>query len=425
MKGNFDIHYGKEIFSIELDAERVAYNLRPADIETVDDIRTETLRALAEPIGSKLLCEIVSAGKKVIILGDDGTRFTPTKEIVPVVLDEFNKGGVADEDITLVIATGSHRAMTDEDIEEKYGQAVTGRIKVINHNYLDGDNLVSCGVTDRGTDVWVSRLVLEADVRIGIGNIVPHHPTGWSGGAKILLPGVAGERTTGQMHLLGAEEQQLGRVETPCRAEMEDFARNTGLDFIVNTVLDREGGVVRIVGGDFIEAHREGVKWGQTVFGAGFAEKSDITISSTYPVDFDLFQADKGLFSAAITTKKSGEIILVSPCYEGVSPTHPESVDLACLSDEELLELTKKQDCEHDILSIAEVLYFNTAKRDFKVTIVSEGISKETAEKLNFNYVELTALQDYITSRMTQDSDTKIGIIHNSAETLPIYKKEQ
>jgi len=118
-------------------------------------------------------------------------------------------------------------------------------------------------------------------------------------------------------------------------------------------------------------------------------------------------------------------VICLSPCYEGVSPTHPESVVPACLSDEELLELTKKQDCENDILSIAEVLYFNTAKRDFKVTIVSEGISKETAEKLNFNYVELTVLQYYITSRMTQDSNTQIGIIHNSAETLPIYKKEQ
>ena len=424
MRETFEIHYGREILPIELDVGRVVYNLRPTDIETVGDVRTETLRALSEPIGSKRLCKIVGTGKKVVILGDDGTRFTPTKEIVPVVLDELNRGGVADEDITLVIATGSHRAMTDGQIEEKYGQAVTGRIKVINHNYLDGDNLVSCGVTSRGTDVWVSKLVLEADVRIGIGNIAPHHPTGWSGGAKILLPGVAGEHTTGQMHLLGAIEQQLGKVETPCRAEMEDFARNTGLDFIVNTVLDREGGVVRIVGGDFIEAHREGVKWGQTVFGVGFTEKSNITISSTYPVDFDLFQADKGLFSAAITTKEGGEIILVSPCYEGVSPTHPESVDLACLSDEELFELTKKQDCEYDILSIAEVLYFNTAKRDFKVTIVSGGISKETAEKLNFNYVEPAALQDYITSQMTGDSGTKTGIIHNSAETLPIYKKE-
>ena len=93
---------------------------------------------------------------------------------------------------------------------------------------------------------------MKTDFRIGIGNIVPHHPTGWSGGAKILLPGVAGEYTTGQFHLLGATEQLLGQIETPCREEMEDFASLTGLEFIINTVLNREGRVVRIAAGHMI-----------------------------------------------------------------------------------------------------------------------------------------------------------------------------
>ena len=162
--------------------------------------------------------------------------------------------------ILLVIATGTHRAMTEQEMHVKYGSEVTDRVKVLNHDCLDRANLVSCGVTRRGTDIWINRLVMESDIRVAVGNIVPHHPTGWSGGAKMLLPGVAGQHTTGQMHLLGATEQQLGKIETPCREEMEDFVRATGLDFIVNTVLNSDGEVIRMVAGHFVAAHREGVR---------------------------------------------------------------------------------------------------------------------------------------------------------------------
>jgi nickel-dependent lactate racemase len=302
---------------------------------------------------------------------------------------------------------------------DKYGPAVTKRVQVLNHDCLDHSNLISCGVTRRGTDIWINRMVMESDIRVAVGNIVPHHPTGWSGGAKMLLPGVAGQHTTGQMHLLGATEQQLGKIETPCREEMEDFVRATGLDFIVNTILNSEGDVIRIVSGHFIDAHREGVRWGQRVYGVPFQQKSDITLSSTFPVDHDLFQADKGLFSAVISTNQQGEIILISPCYEGVSPTHPESVDLACLSDNELLELAGTGN-GNDPLSIAEVLYFNSAKKGFNITLVSEGVSEEITRKLGFNHIYPKDLQDYINQRMFEDSDRKLGIIHNSAETLPI-----
>lgn len=420
MKEKIKINYGREVLELEVEKEAIRYNLMPADVEKVSDVSEEVKRALANPIGTEPLGRIVKMGDKIAILADDITRLTPTKEIIPQVLNALNKGGVPDEDITLIIALGSHRPMTMEESLQKYGQEVVDRIRIVNPNYLDKNSLKHYGVTRRGTDIWVNREVVEADVRIGIGNIVPHHPTGWSGGAKILLPGVAGEQTTGQFHLLGATEQLLGQIETPCREEMEDFARATGFDFIINTVLDREGRLIRVVAGHIIDAHREGVRWGRRVFGAPFKEKSDITLSSTYPVDFDLFQADKGVFSAAISTKEKGEIILLSPCYEGVSPTHPEVIELAHLSDDELFRLAREVFDGHDPLSIAEALYFNSAKRMFKVTLVSDGITKETAQKLGFNYVEPANLQAYLDSKVTEG--VSLGIVHNSAETLPIEK---
>jgi nickel-dependent lactate racemase len=390
-------------------------------VPPVQDVEREICRALREPVGSPPLRELVNAGDRVVLIGDDGTRLTPTERIVPLLLDELNAGGLPDADITLVIATGTHRPMTPEEMAAKYGPRVTDRVRAINHDCLDEGSLVSCGTTRRGTEVWANRTVLEADVRVGVGNIVPHHPTGWSAGAKILLPGVAGEQTTAQMHLLGATEQQLGKVDTPCREEMEDFAQAIGLDFIVNTVLNREGRLVRVVAGHFVAAHREGVRWAKRVFGVPFAQRADVTLSSTYPIDFDLFQADKGLFSAAVCTREGGEIILVSPCYEGVSPTHPGAVELACLDDEALWELAQ---CEgaRDPLSIAEVLYFNSVKQPFRVTLVTEGVSREAAQRMGFNHLRPAELPNYLARRLAAEPELTVGIVRNSAETLPLYR---
>ena len=419
MKKTIKIHYGNKILNLQVEKDALRHELKPADIETVKNISEETVRALKNPFSSEQLNKLVKKGQKVVVLADDITRLTPAREILPYILDEINLGGVPDDDITLIIALGTHRPMTQEEIQIKFGNDVIRRVKIFNHDCLDKDNLKHFGTTRRGTDIWVNRLVVESDVRIGIGNIVPHYPTGWSGGAKILLPGVAGEYTTGQVHLLGATEQLLGQVETPCREEMEDFAAATGFDFILNTVLDRNGKVVRMVAGHIIAAHREGVKWGKRVFGAPYTEKTDITISSAFPADRDLFQASKGIFSAVISTKKGGEIILLSPCFEGVSPTHQEVIDLAHFSDEELFQKARDPQSKHDILSITAALYFNSATKRCKVTLVSEGIPDEIARKLNFNPLKLSQLQEYLDSCM-EKMDLTLGLIHNSAETIPV-----
>lgn len=419
MKKTVKIHYGKEILSLKIKDEALRYELKPIDIKAVNDISKEIQQALRDPIHSKRLEEIVKKGDKVVILVDDITRLTPAKQILPPVLSVINQGGVPDEDITIVIALGTHRPMTQDEINSKYGEAVVNRVNIINHNCLDNNNLKHYGTTRRGTDIWVNRLVVEADVRIGIGNILPHFPIGWSGGAKILLPGVAGEHTIGQVHLLGATGHLLGQIETPCREEMEEFAGVTGLEFIVNTVLDRNGNVVKIVAGHFVNAHREGVKWGKQVFGVNYSEKTDITISSSFPVDNDLFQAAKGIFSGVISTKEGGELILLSPCYEGVGPTHEEVVDLVHFTDEELFQKARDPNNKHDPLSITAALYFHTVTRICKVTLVSDNIPNDVVQKLNFNSIKPSELQTYLDSLM-ESSDLTLGLIYNSAETLPV-----
>lgn len=165
---------------------------------------------------------------------------------------------------------------------------------------------------------------------------------------------------------------------------------------------------------------RRDTRWAKRVYGAAFRQKADITLSSTYPIDFDLFQADKRLFSAAVCTNEGGEIILASPCYEGISPAHPEAVELGSIDDEELWQLARSN-CGQDPLSIAEVLYFNSLKRLFKVTLATEGVSPQAAARLGFNHLEPAALPEYLSRRLGAQPGLTVGIVRCSAETLPVY----
>ena len=289
----------------------------------------------------------------------------------------------------------------------------------INHHDCH-HKLINRGVTRRGTPIIVNMDVMEAGFRIGIGGVLPHHPVGWSGGAKIFLPGVAGTETVNAMHLLGATEQQLGKILTPCREEMEDFAREVGLHFIVNVLQTDSGQLLKAVAGHFIEAHREAVNWGMKIFGAKFSEPADITISSVYPADYDFTQANKGLFSAEIATKQGGEIILLSPCYEGIAPTHGEEIArLAGYSDETLWQMLE-DDVIEDRFGASECMYLNHIKRQFKTSLTMDPV---LTNLLGFHHLNPDEVQKYLEIRLELDNRLKIGILNYSSEVLPVPEK--
>ena len=301
MEMKIPVHYGERIIELSIPQENLCFNLHRNEFRPPESEVEEIRKAIQHPIGTKRLGEIVPKDASVVILADDRTRVTPQKLIIPVILEELHRAGVENEQIKLIIAYGTHRQMTEEEIEQRFGRELMNQIAIRHHNCHH--NLVVHGVTRRGTRIVVNKEVMEADFRIGVGGVLPHHPVGWSGGAKIFLPGVAGTETVNAMHLLGATEQQLGKILTPCREEMEDFATEVGLHFIVNVIQTDSGDLLKAVAGHFIDAHREAVKWGMQIFGAKFSEKADITISSAYPSDYDFTQADKGLFSAELATK--------------------------------------------------------------------------------------------------------------------------
>ena len=419
------IPYVDRTLVVDIPDHNLIFDVLPKDVPPAENFEETLRQALDNPIGTPPLGEMLKPGQKIIIISDDNTRITPSKQIIPVLLDTLNEAGIPDKNIQLIIAQGTHRPMTEEELEEKFGQPVRSRVKILPHRYKDPESLVDYGVTNRGTRVWVNKHVVEADFRIAVGNIIPHHPTGWSAGAKAVLPGVAGEETVAQMHFLGSRDPALGRVDTEMRREMEDYAEKIGLNFILNVILNRDGFLVYAVAGHFIKAHRAGIKMSQEVYGLPIPALADMTISSSSPIDFDFFQADKGITSAEPATKLGGEIVLVSGCLEGVSPAHPELADyLGKMTNDQIWKLLHAGDVP-DPLTCAEAIVLNDIKDKRAITIVSEGLSPQICAEMGFNHVYPQALADYVKKRLRENPDLKIGILRQSAEVLPLLKNKE
>ncbi len=414
------IHFGERIIGLDVPEENLCFNLNRNDFHPPRSATEEIRRALRQPVGSKRLSEIVPKDARIVLMADDRTRVTPQKLILPLILEELHAAGIKNDQIKLIIAYGTHRPMTDGEIEERFGRELMDQIEIRHHN-CHQNLVVVQGLTRRGTRIVVNKDVMDADFRIGVGGVLPHHPVGWSGGAKIFLPGVAGTETVNAMHLLGATEQQLGKILTPCREEMEDFARAVGLHFIVNVIQTDSGDLLKAVAGHFIDAHREAVKWGMQIFGARFREKADITVSSAYPSDYDFTQADKGLFSAELATKEGGEIILLSPCDEGIAPTHGQEIGrLARHSDETLWKMLEENVIK-DRFGASECMYLNHIKRHFKATLTMDSV---LTNLLGFRHLEADQVQRYLDMRTGLEPATRIGVLHYASEVLPVHDPE-
>jgi len=214
-----EMPYGDETIRFHVPSSRLMGVYAPHDMPPVDDIVAEVRRALAEPIGGPSLVDLARGAGRVVLVADDNTRPTPAHVIIPEMLNALNKAGVSDAAVQILIALGTHRPMTAAEIEAKFGLEVMARVEIVNHDAFDPAVLLDLGTTPGGVSVQVNRAVMEADLVLGVGSIVPHHIPGYSGGAKIIQPGVCGETTTGQVHLLSVRQGSLlGILENTVRA---------------------------------------------------------------------------------------------------------------------------------------------------------------------------------------------------------------
>ena len=415
--------YGKETIEVSVPENQLIGVYSPQDIPPVADIRAEVRRALANPIASPSLRELVRGKKNVVFVADDNTRLTPTDQLIPILLDECNAAGVADDQITVIIALGTHRFMTEAEILAKFGEETVRRVRIKNHPYKELAALVDLGVTDNGGRILINKDVVEADFKIGIGSIVPHHIPGYAGGAKIVQPGVSGEETTAYTHLLSvrAPRSYLGVLENPVRADLDSMARKVGLNTILNTVLNRHGQVVEAFFGDVEQAFRVGVKRAAQVYEVAIPEEADIVLSSSHPCDIEFWQAHKTLYPSDLAVKAGGIVIIVTPCYEGVAKTHCDILDVTPHSSEHIRNMVSAKQL-HDEVAAALAIAWAQVKERETVFIVSAGICAEEATKLGFRHFvsAQAALEAAVAEKGLQ---ARITVLTHAPDMLPVIRQ--
>jgi lactate racemase len=392
---------------------------RPVQAE-LDHEPARLAEALDQPIGSARLEDKVRPNDRVAILVDDLSRPTPVARILPAVLDRLARAGVSRQRITVVIALGTHRPMTPAEIQERLGDGIVRQVRVENHCFQDPEQLAYVGDSSDGIPVWINRHVQEADFRIGIGSIVPHGAAGWSGGGKIVYPGVAGERTVDGFHgAFGTDlRNRLGADHAPLRADIERLVGHVGLEFIVNTVLTGDGIVYRAVAGDFVLAHRQGVVHAREVYAVPSHVTADVALVSSYPADIDFWQAGKALYSGELLLRDGGTLILVTPCPEGVVRNH-DLLHYMQFSPAELLKQLQALQAE-DRAAAAAALRVGLVTQRVRVEVISEGLSAVDAAALGFAHGH--DLQQAVDRALAAHGNgCRVSVLTHGGDVFPAY----
>ena len=336
--------FGRGEETVAIDSERLLGVVLPRDGGEVGDGDALVRQALARPVGSPPLRQLVRSGQRVAVATSDLTRPCPSERLLPAVLDELAAGGVADADITVVIALGLHRPMDDAELRRAVGEPVFRRVRVVNH---DPEDTVRLGVTSAGTPVELFAPLVEADVRVCLGNLEFHYFAGFSGGAKAILPGCASRATIDANHaMMVRPEAAAGRLDdNPVRRDIEEGVDMVGVDFILNVVVDGEHRIVEAVAGNVEAAHRQGCQRVVERGSVAIAAKADIALVSAggYPKDVNLYQAQKALDNAAGAVRPGGLIVWLAECSEGLGEDTFEEWLLQASSPGELVERIQRK----------------------------------------------------------------------------------
>lgn len=414
---------------VDVPDENLLGVFEPKAFVPVPDVRACVVEAIANPIGSPTIEKIAQGKRTALVISDDYTRQTPVDVIIPILEAKLRSVGV--EEIRILVALGTHRAMTEEEKLARFGADICSRFEITNHEYNNPEALTTLRGRDcrcrpnkgiRPNSYTVNKAVLDADLVIGLGQIAPHRIAGYSGGAKIVLPGISGAEGIARTHWIGGKEdgeKMLGFAENPVRDEMNECARLAGLSFIVNAVCDPEGKLIGMVAGDFIQAHLKGCELAREVFGVRVQEQADIVIADSFPKDIELWQAAKALYAADLMVKPGGVVILVSPCVEGVSKAHPLILERGYTNEEATIcevdsgQLTNLSVASH-CLRVGRLI-----KDKARGIMVRNGIPREDQIHLGFIPAETPqeALQEAF--RLVGKNAT-VAVLRHGGEALPV-----
>lgn len=430
-KLNIQVKYGRSIMTADLDDRNVLEVIEGnprSNRKTEEQVLDE---ALAHPVDSARLSELVHPGEKICIIIPDITRSWQKTDIyLYKIVDELNAGGVEDRDILFLSATGTHREQTEAEHQHMLGEKLASRFQVWDHDCMDRDNHVYLGTTSFGTPVSIDRRALACDHIILTGAIIYHFLAGWSGGKKTILPGIASYESIMHNHGLSLRPE-FGAGITPgvCSAniqnnpvhqDMMEAASFVKPLFLFNVIMGPDGEIAGAVAGNYITAHARGRELVNRLDSVRIKGRSDVVIATAggFPKDINLYQGIKVLINAREAVRDRGTIILLLECGEGIG------------GDDGLLEIITKFDdladrerYLRDAYSITKFVgyYFCSVARQYQLILVS-SLDPELMKRAGITVVK-TLEEALAMARKTCGTHCSVNVMPHGASTFPIVEE--
>jgi nickel-dependent lactate racemase len=420
------LDYGRTGLNVTLPDDRVIGPLAIRPATPLADPAAAIEHAVAQPIATRPLAEIARGRKNACILVCDVTRPVPNRIILPVLLRTLESSGVARKDILILIATGLHRPNEGDELAELVGPEIVANYRIENHHGKVTEEHDFLGTTPNGVPVWLDARYVRADLKITTGLIEPHLMAGYSGGRKVICPGIAGLETVKVWHgpkFLEHPNADCGIVSgNPVHEENTRIALMAGCDFIVNVCLDGSRRVTWVGAGDMIKAWEEGVRFVEQVVKAPVPAPVDVVVTSCagYPLDTTWYQAVKGLTGAMPIVKKGGTIVMAASLTEGLGS--PEFQQL--LADNPDLEKFKKRIMGGDYFIMDQWQLEEMCKvvAHCKVKVVSNGLSPDVLRKC---HVEPAPTVETAVAESLREygPSAKVAVIPKGPYVLPYVAK--
>ena len=402
--------------SVEVLQSRI-HNAVPESSE--DDI---VRRSMESPIGSLPLWELARGKKRAVILCSDHTRPVPSKRIIPHMLRELRDGN-PDISVTLLVATGFHRATTQEELILKFGEDIVEKETILVHDCQDEKSLCRLGVLPSGAPLIINRAAAEADLLVSEGFIEPHFFAGFSGGRKSVLPGVCGRATVLGNHcsaFIDSPRARTGVLEgNPIHRDMEAAARMAGLAYLVNVVLNQKKQVIASFAGCPEQAHAEGCAYLRGLCRAGFRRPGDIVVTSNggAPLDQNLYQAVKGLTAAEAAAAPGAVLILCASCYDGAGGEGFYRAFRDCENPAALLEKIRGTPMEKTAPDQWEVQILARILARFRVILVCNPAMWPVAEEMGLETSE-TVQSAFEQALEERGGDARVTVIPDGVSVM-------
>ncbi|HTM55989.1 MAG TPA: nickel-dependent lactate racemase [Pirellulales bacterium] len=380
------LEYARTGLEVDLPSERVVRELAYKDAPPLADPQAEVARVLAAPNGTRPLAELARGRKDACVVICDITRPVPNQLILEPLLATLESSGIPRNKITILVATGLHRPSLAEELVEMVGAQIASAYRIVDHHGQKLDEHTYLGASPRGVPIWIDSRYVDADLKITTGLIEPHLMAGFSGGRKLICPGIAALETVKVWHgpdFLEHPKADCGVLDgNPVHEENTWIGRHVGCDFIVNVVIDAERQVLKFVAGDMEQAFLEGVEFVKQVVVDRIPQPVDIVVTSSagYPLDTTFYQAVKGLTGALPIVKQGGTIILAAGLTEGVGSAEFESLFAENESLEGFVERILGKD--YFVLDQWQLEELAKVRRKAKVKVVSHGLPAATIDRL-------------------------------------------